>query len=172
MHANCRKRAAFTFIELIIVIIIMAILSVAMAVAYQKVQLKVRYNANVDAITELFQRARSLSLSTIMIDGTYPTYYYVLNVDEGSATLIAYGTELSITQEIDSFVYDPKMGIRLPAIEIYYFPPSGRVCMGVLSCTSGDTESSVTFEDSTGTYSTEFTITTAGGYVDVEQLLP
>ena len=172
MVANFRKHAAFTLIELTIVIIIMAILSVAMAVSCQKVQLKVRYDANVDAITELFQRARSMSLSTLMIDGTDPTYYYELYLDSGSITLTAYSTNSSVYETLDSFDYDAGMDITSLPIGMYYFPPSGEVCIGAASCASGATQASITFEDDTGTHSTSFTITTAGGYVDVVQLLP
>lgn len=172
MHASIptrfRTHAAFTLIEVTIVVIIMAILAVSLALAYQSIQLKVRYDSNVNQIAELFQQARSLSLSSLMINDTDPTYYYILNVDEGAATLTAYSTDTSVNEVIDTFTYDSDMNITTPAIEVYYFPPNGAICFGVYTCTSTDTENSVTFEDSEGTYSTQFTITKAGGYVEVE----
>ncbi len=172
MHAAFKKHAAFTFIELIIVVIIMAILSISLAVAYQNVQLKVRFDAHVSTITELFQQARTLSLSTLMINGTDPTYYYALSLGTTSVTLKAYATDTSVTQTLETFTYDSDMRLTSSAIAIYYFPPSGEICIGSASCSSGATEANITFGSRSGTYSTEFTITTAGGYVDVEQLLP
>ena len=168
MHASFKRHAAFTFIEVIIVVIIMAILSISMAVAFQNVQLKVRFDKNVSRITELFQQARTLSLSTLMIDGTDPTYYYALNLGTSSVTLIAYAADTSVTQTLETFTYDSDMYLNDLAIGIYYFPPSGEICIGAASCASGATEAEITFADRSGTYSTQFTITTAGGYVDVE----
>lgn len=172
MHASFKKHAAFTFIELLIVIIIMAVLSISLAVAYQRVQLKVRFDKNVSRITELFQQARTLSLSTLMIEGTDPTYYYVLELDASSVTLSAYASDPSIYETLETFTVDSDMSLTSTASGIYYLPPSGEVCIDAETCDTGTTEAALILSDLTGTYSTVFTLTTAGGYVDVEQVLP
>ncbi len=175
MRATLTKRPAFTFIELLIVIIIMAILSVALAISYQRVQLKVRYDAHVNAIVELFQRARSLSLSTLMIDDTEPVEFYYLAVGEGDVVLTAEGGGLS--EELDRFTFDNDIMIDTE-LEIYYFPPYGDICLGASGCNDPifvgppETENVTVLSDASGVYSTEFTITNVGGYVDAVQLTP
>lgn len=170
MHALLAKHRAFTFIEMIIVVFILAILSVSLSVAYQKVRLKVRFDANVSTITNLFQKARSLSLATVLVGGTEPVEYYALTITEEEMMLIAQGSTLDDT--LGSFTYDADMSITSGDLSIYYFPPYGEVCIGLSTCDSGATEAVLTFDDDSGTYSTEFTLTAVGGFVEVEQVLP
>ena len=175
MPVHPRHRPAFSFVELLVVMMILAILTVALAIAYQRIQLKVRYDANVSSITELFQRARTMSLSTVLINDTEPVEYYLLAVNNHDISLVAQGDTLSET--LDTFEYDADMEMS-DELEIYYFPPFGEVCLGVYLCRDSsftgtvETENTTTFSDRTGAYEAEFTITNTGGFVEVEQISP
>lgn len=169
MHASFQKRSAFTFVELLIVILIMAILAVALSIAYQRVQLRVRFDAHEAAVNDFFQRARAHSLNTIILDETEPVLYYELLLNQRSVTLNAVGATL--TEELDS--YDFGTDISLDGdYAVYYFPPSGDVCLTQDDCSSTDSELTVTLSDSSATFSTEFTVQKNGGYVEVNPLLP
>lgn len=169
MRATLKNHPAFTFIEMMIVVVIMAVLSMSIALAYQKIHLKMRYEANVTALTALFQQARSVSLSTILINGTEPAAYYKLTVQRGYARLDAYAADETTSKLIERVDYDSGMNISTAALFVYYFPPNGEVCLDNSSCT-GAASGSVTFEDTGGTYATQFSVTAAGAYVDVEKL--
>lgn len=176
MHASIptrfRTHAAFTLIEVTIVVIIMAILSVSLALAYQEIQLKVRFDAHVNRITGIFQEARSSSLSNRMIDGTDPTAYYELSLDTTSITLTAYANDPSVNEILDTYAFDSDITLSSSANDIYYFPPTGEVCISTPDCDSGDPDLRFILGNSDSTRFTQFDLTTVGGYVDVTQLVP
>lgn len=167
-----RTRSAFTLIELTIVVIIMAILSVSLALAYQNIQLKVRFDAHVSRIISIFQEARSSSLSNRMIDGTDPTAYYELSLDTTSITLTAYANDTSINEVLDTYTFDSDISLSSSVNDIYYFPPTGEVCISTPDCGSGDSDLRFILSSSDSTRFTQFDLTTVGGYVDVTQLVP
>ncbi|QQR54823.1 prepilin-type N-terminal cleavage/methylation domain-containing protein [Candidatus Peregrinibacteria bacterium] len=175
MHAPSYKKPAFTFIELVIVILIMSVLAVTLALAYQRVQLKVRYDAHVNTITDFFQRARSYSLSTLMVNGAEPTQYYLLEVFEDGINIVAHSENLS--QVLDSYTFDEDIRFQRE-LEIYYFPPSGELCLGMSHCYDPNytgtpsTEQSSILSDASQTYSTEFSITQTGGFIEITPFVP
>ena len=161
-------RRAFTFIELTIVIFILAILSLSLALAYQRIQAKIQFDAHISRVTSLFQKARTLSLSTLMVSDTDPTQYYLLHLSEGGMLLDAYGTS-GTPKNIETYTFDEGLTF-MGTLDVYYYPPYGDVCIGSSCPDDSAAQTSLLFIDETSAYTATFSISEAGGYVEVEEL--
>ncbi len=159
-----QKRPAFTLIELMIVLVIIAIITTALVLSYQQLNLKVRYDTHVNNIVRIFQEARSRSLSTVLIEGTEPTEYYLLALNNYGIELIAYSENLEQVIEVYDFDEDIEISDEW---EVYYFPPSGDLCFGSANCAGNTIELSTVLEDDSGSYSTRFRMELNGPHLEV-----
>lgn len=149
-----------------IVIVILAILSVALALGYRQLSLNVRFDNHVSNIERIFQEGRSRSLSTVLIEDTEPTEYYLVELTNHAIELKAFSETLE--EIIEIYEFDDDIAIA-PEWEVYYFPPNGRVCLSTHTCESLETELNTVLEDDSGTYSASFTINAGGGAIEISR---
>jgi type II secretory pathway pseudopilin PulG len=150
------------------VIAIVAILSVSLALSFLQLRLNARFSAAKTDVVDLIQKARSLSLSNILVNGGEPTDYYQLTISSSQVTLDAYNSvddENIETLTLDSdFSFDTEL-------HVLYFPPYGDVCFNPAvdysSCDHTTIENVTTLSDSSGAKTATFTISPNGGYVEV-----
>jgi Tfp pilus assembly protein FimT len=162
------RAKAFTLMELIIIIVILAVLSVLLGTSYIKLASAARFNNAKTDIVSMIQKARSLSLSNLLIndDPDYPTDYYLLTIGTSSVSIDAYASDDSTHENLKTLTLDSSFSFSSP-IEVYYSPPYGAVCFDDPGCTSTDTEQSTILTDTYGHKAT-FTIDVNGGYVEVQ----
>jgi len=160
------RRAAFTFIELIVVITMMAILATILAVSFQNLRLSSRFNDQKVKIVSLIEGARSQALSNILVNGTAPTSYYLLDIESTAITLTAVAEDAT-SETLKTLTLDSDMTLATVPLEIYYFPPYGDVCFDSACADTTTISKDFTLSDSTGAKTATFTLNVNGGYVDV-----
>ncbi len=77
---------AFTFVETVIVISMTAILSVTLAFSMRSLRERASFRDDQTQLVNLLQKARSLSLSNILVDGN-ETLFYRFHLSSSGATL-------------------------------------------------------------------------------------
>lgn len=157
---------AFTLLELLIVIVILALLSLLMAFSFNGIRNSVKFDNAKNDLVNIIQKARSLSLSNILINDTTPTDFYLLTLAPSGATVKAYGINSSgveVNDTLETLTFET--GITLGGTQkVYYFPPYGDVCFSA-ACSETDTSKSLTF--SSEKESVTITIEKSGGYVNI-----
>lgn len=160
------RAKAFTLIELLMVIVIIAVLSVLLVTSFVSLSSNARFNNAKTQIVSMIEKARSLSLSNILINDTEPTDYYKLTLTGGTVTIDAYGTDPTISESIASLSLDTDFSFAT-TLDIYYFPPYGDVCFNAADCSDPSTSAEVVLNNADSTKSAAFTFDVNGGYVNV-----
>ena len=158
------RAKAFTLMELLIVIVILAVLSVLLGTSYIKMASAARFNNAKTDIVNMIQKARSLSLSNILINDTEPTDYYVLTLEVGEVSIEAYASD-GTSETITSLPLDSSFSFDT-SLSVLYVPPYGDVCFDNIACASTDTTRDLILTDTYG-HTATFTIDVNGGYVEV-----
>ena len=158
---------AFTLVELLLAVVIVTVLAMALFTNFSRSILKARFDDQVLAVTSLIEKARSYSLTNVLILDTEAPDYYLLTVTSASVRLDAYGPTLD--EELETVTLDNGFSIsNITGSEYaFYFPPEGDICFDTPDCASGVTEISFDIEDSAGTYSETISIDAYGGYPQV-----
>ena len=159
---------AFTFVELLIAILIVAILSIALLTNFQRSRLKANFDDQVTEVVDILQKARSYSRTNMMVLDTEPADYYLLTISSSGITIDAYGP--TVDEGIESMSLDSGFEIdNTSGVDhVFYFPPSGEICMDTPDCASGITEITFTVQDDDGTYTKDITINVYGGYPELD----
>jgi prepilin-type N-terminal cleavage/methylation domain-containing protein len=165
---------AFTLIELIISLLFIAILAMALYSNFSRGVLKARFDDEVVAITDIIEEARGYSFTSVLIEDTEPTDYYLLSIETTGISLEAYATNASgtVSETIKEITFDTRFTIDAPE-SIYYFPPEGDICFQFIDAEDFDCDPDIneidfTLADSTGTYDQTININVYGGYPELE----
>lgn len=162
------KRSAFTFIELLITIVVLGIITISLAVSFDATKGKADFRNNQAEMINIFQKARALSLSNVVVDTTNEinTDYYLLDVAEGSITLTAYGSDSIYTTEIDSYTFDDEISLN-KNFKVYYTPPYGDICIDDLtSCSTTSKAFTLIGKYGDIEYEQQYLISIHGGYAE------
>jgi len=157
------RAKAFTLIELLMVIVLVAVLSVLLVTSFVSLSSNARFNNAKTQIVSMIEKARSLSLSNILINDTEPTDYYKLTLTGGTVTIDAYGS--TSNESIATLSLDTDFSFT-STLDVYYFPPYGDVCFDA-SCTDPSTTAAVVLSNADSTKTATFTFDVNGGYVNV-----
>ena len=161
--------AAFTLIELLITIAIVAILSVGLAVNFRGSIQKAHFDDEVLGLVHILEQARSYSLTNFLISDTEPADYYLITVSEAGITLEAHGATLDATMESVTLSDDFSITDVTGSQYIYYFPPTGLICLESADCTSTESEVSFTLVGADTTNSQVISLNKYGGAPEVEE---
>ncbi len=161
------KRPAFTFAETMIVISMTAILSVSLAFSMRNLRERAAFRDDQTKLVALLQKARSLALSNILVEGN-TTLFYRFHLESTGATLYATVDDAGTPTEtaLESLTFQDNVNTPND-VEIFYFPPDGEICFNV-DCTWTEAETSFTLQTADSKYVTEFTVDIYGGFPDVQ----
>lgn len=177
MRSQRFSRLAFTLLEVTIVILIMAIMTATLAWAFRRSQVRSQFDAQVTEIVGLFQEARALSLSQVIVNGTDPADHYILTVEQNELRLeAAYD---SGSETLDNISLDYNWFISLngqeaaeEAIEFFYYPPEGDICIAGDCSNNAETAAVFYLVDDENELSTQFTVSVFGGYPELLESTP
>ncbi len=166
---NKFTKKGFTLIELLIVIAIIAMLATGAAYKILAGKQKAQFDNTKMQVQSLLQEARTLSMSSMVVAETVtelePSKYYLLDIATDQITLSAYGINDSVKQ-IKTFELPDQHSIN-PAMQIYYFSPSGELCFNSSDC-SDKTDKKLTLESADDAFTANFTVSGHGGYAEQE----
>lgn len=158
------RAKAFTLIELLMVIVLVAVLSVLLVTSFVSLSSNARFNNTKTQIVSMIEKARSLSLSNILINDTEPTDYYKLSLIDGMVTIDAHGPTLS--ESIATLSLDIDFSFTT-TLDVYYFPPYGDVCFNASDCSDLSTSAEVVLSNADASKTATFIFDVNGGYVNV-----
>jgi type II secretory pathway pseudopilin PulG len=148
------------------VIVLVAVLSVLLVTSFVSLSSNARFNNTKTQIVNMIQKARSLSLSNILINDTDPTDYYKLTLTGQTVTIDAYGTVPTNTESIGILNLDTDFSFA-STLDVYYFPPYGDVCFNASNCSDSSSTAAVILSNADATKTATFTFDVNGGYVNV-----
>lgn len=162
------KRRAFTLIEMLLVVSMTAIIAVTMSFSIRNVQERATFKEHQQEIVAIFQTARTLALSNLLLDGQVAEFY-VIEVASNYMTLNA-GFADGSGQSIEVLEFDEEFeaDTGVDSATFYYFPPAGEVCF-VYTCDSGSTSKTISLLSTQADYETEITIDIYGGYPEINE---
>jgi len=151
---------AFTLIEILIVMMILGILAIGISINFEQSKKKAYFNDAELVVTNLIQRARGLSLTNLLVNGTDIALYYELSAGADYIQLEAVSDSNSELLEYIEFEHDIEIDKNFI---VYYYPPDGEVAIS-----TGDSTIQFTLESPDGYY-TIYRIDNIGGYPEIEE---
>ncbi|MBU0981733.1 prepilin-type N-terminal cleavage/methylation domain-containing protein [Patescibacteria group bacterium] len=155
--------AAFTLVELLIVITLLAIMSAGILVNFNAGQDKAKFKDHQTNIINMFQQARAYAMSNRTINDVEVEYYYV---EINELAIYIYGKDVNgLLTEIKDFQFE---GTIYPDNEffVYYFPPNAKACFNA-DCTSGVATKTFTLHSTNTDYTQTISIDRLSGFPEL-----
>lgn len=159
---------AFTLIELMIAILIIAVLSAALMLNFSSASQKALFDDQITNIVRVIEQARSYSLTNYLVNDTEPTEYYLLTIGADYLSIEAYADYAGTHDSLEEYELDTGFTTTATDDEVFYIPPYGQVCLEYPCVDGGDTEYPFVVSNSDGSLSQVITITTHGGFAELE----